>query len=426
MTSLKARAESWAIPLDQDPLLFKSRRLHHSAWEVCKVIILLPLIVVRLVLILACFLSGIPPYLLLYLVPESKEEKTQDLPPRGFRKFCCDWYYRIACRVFLWCCGVQLKEFGKKEDAHIVVMNHGSVLDAFIGGAVLMPLYALSLEANFAIPGFGHALRLAKSISLTRGNGHEVQETIRRRAHSKEWQQANHCLLLYPEGTCTNGEALAKFQLGAFAPLVPVQPCVLQYPWVHHDPTWTFNRVNPGLVLLRILSQLYTQVEVHFLPVMTPVPKETPDAFAERVRQVMSHNLQNGLSEVTLRESLTRTYLKAGYPCQHINVLVERVKAAARIRSVRTVANLATLFSHLDRDHDGYLRFSELPDSLTKLFELPAAAKLIETHEFDTLTFSELCVLLEAVTEDEEAVRGLLQNEIARAKRPLGGKLKDA
>lgn len=45
-------------------------------------------------------------------------------------------------------------------------------------------------------------------------------------------------MLLFPEGTTTNGKVLISFQLGAFIPGHPIQPVIVRYPHVHFDQSW--------------------------------------------------------------------------------------------------------------------------------------------------------------------------------------------
>jgi len=45
-------------------------------------------------------------------------------------------------------------------------------------------------------------------------------------------------VLLFPEGTTTNGRFLLSFQMGAFIPGYPIQPVVVRYPYVHFDQSW--------------------------------------------------------------------------------------------------------------------------------------------------------------------------------------------
>jgi len=92
---------------------------------------------------------------------------------------------------------------------------------------------------------------------------------------------------LAPEGTLSHGGCLLRFHTGAFAALAPVLPVLLRYPFRHHNPAWTVE-THVALRLYRILTQVVTPVHVEFLPVVAPLPGETPAAFAQRVRAIMA------------------------------------------------------------------------------------------------------------------------------------------
>lgn len=70
---------------------------------------------------------------------------------------------------------------------------------------------------------------------------------IQRKASSDRFPR----VLLFPEGTTTNGRILMSFQLGAFIPGYPIQPVIVRYPHVHFDQSWydTFLVCNFILVL---------------------------------------------------------------------------------------------------------------------------------------------------------------------------------
>lgn len=70
---------------------------------------------------------------------------------------------------------------------------------------------------------------------------------IQRKASSDRFPR----VLLFPEGTTTNGRILMSFQLGAFLPGYPIQPVIVRYPHVHFDQSWydTFLVWNFILVL---------------------------------------------------------------------------------------------------------------------------------------------------------------------------------
>lgn len=61
---------------------------------------------------------------------------------------------------------------------------------------------------------------------------------------SRSWMQRKASsdryprVLLFPEGTTTNGRVIISFQLGAFIPGFPIQPVVVRYPHIHFDQSW--------------------------------------------------------------------------------------------------------------------------------------------------------------------------------------------
>lgn len=59
-------------------------------------------------------------------------------------------------------------------------------------------------------------------------------EWMQRKASSDRFPR----VLLFPEGTTTNGRVVISFQLGAFIPGFPIQPVIVRYPHVHFDQSW--------------------------------------------------------------------------------------------------------------------------------------------------------------------------------------------
>ena len=112
-------------------------------------------------------------------------------------------------------------------------------------------------------------------------------QAIKNRANSPEdWPP----LMIFPEGTCTNREALISFKLGAFFPGVPIQPIVIRYPNRYDSFTWTWSGPGPMQLLWLTLTKGFTRVEVEYLPVYVPSEEEkaNPKLFAKNVQRVMS------------------------------------------------------------------------------------------------------------------------------------------
>ncbi|CAA3004866.1 lysophospholipid acyltransferase LPEAT2-like, partial [Olea europaea subsp. europaea] len=83
---------------------------------------------------------------------------------------------------------------------------------------------------------------------------HAVNE-IKRKASCNQFPR----LLLFPEGTTTNGRLLISFQLGAFIPGYPVQPVIVRYPYVHFDQSW--GHITVAKLMFRMFTQFHNFME---------------------------------------------------------------------------------------------------------------------------------------------------------------------
>lgn len=89
---------------------------------------------------------------------------------------------------------------------------------------------------------------------------HHAAGNIRRRAIDNRWPH----VILFPEGTTTNGKALISFKTGAFSPGLPVQPMVIKYPHKYVNPCWC-DQGGPLVVLLQLMTQFVNYMEVSHL-----------------------------------------------------------------------------------------------------------------------------------------------------------------
>jgi lysophosphatidylcholine acyltransferase/lyso-PAF acetyltransferase len=127
----------------------------------------------------------------------------------------------------------------------------------------------------------------------------------RRSTCGDPWPQ----LLIFPEGSTSNGQALMTFKPGAFYPGKPVQPIVLRYPNAVDTTTWTWNQSHGAMsVLWLTLAQLHTNAEMEFLPVYYPSEAEKADAklYAANVRAVMAAAMGVPTVDFTFEEAKAR------------------------------------------------------------------------------------------------------------------------
>jgi lysophosphatidylcholine acyltransferase/lyso-PAF acetyltransferase len=116
-------------------------------------------------------------------------------------------------------------------------------------------------------------------------------------------------LLVFAEGTTTNGEYLLPFRTGAFIAGQPVQPVILRYHSALFSQGW--ETIPVWLHLFLSLSQWRSVLEVTYLPLYRPSEQERTSArlYADNVRRLMSersvsalHPRKLKLSNATVRE----------------------------------------------------------------------------------------------------------------------------
>jgi len=203
-----------------------------------------------------------------------------------------------------------------RSAAPIVVSNHISLVEPIL---LMWALGATPVSAaeNARIPFVGRILLALQAMLVDRERGAKLQSTssvapagsqpqplqpssadvntkIRQRALDDRFPR----ILLFPEGTTTNGSAVLSFKSGAFKPAVSVQPVVVQYPHTFFDPSWVSEGPSMYGLLLGLMCQIYNRVQVTYLPVYTPsdLERADPQLFADNVQQV---SCQAALAEST-------------------------------------------------------------------------------------------------------------------------------
>ncbi|CAN6450636.1 unnamed protein product [Victoria cruziana] len=113
-------------------------------------------------------------------------------------------------------------------------------------------------------------------------------------------------MLLFPEGTTTNGDFLLPFKTGAFVPKSPVLPVIVRYPYTRFSPAWESMSGVRHVILL--LCQFANYIHVVRLPIYYPTEEEKndPKLYADNVRRFMANEGNLMLSDIGLAEK--RTY----------------------------------------------------------------------------------------------------------------------
>nr|GEV56382.1 lysophospholipid acyltransferase LPEAT2-like [Tanacetum cinerariifolium] len=115
----------------------------------------------------------------------------------------------------------------------------GGSLVGFLSGCIarrIMKCLVLRVDGRAATAKGGRAMQVIYVNRFSHQSRKHAVNEIKRKASSDRFPR----LLLFPEGTTTNGRLLISFQHGAFIPGYPIQPVVVRYPHVHFDQSWSW------------------------------------------------------------------------------------------------------------------------------------------------------------------------------------------
>ncbi|XP_076011802.1 lysophosphatidylcholine acyltransferase 2 [Genypterus blacodes] len=360
-------------------------------------------------------------------------------PMTGWRRFLCTTVMVALGRMYYFCLGFRVVIKGQQVDSSeapiLAVAPHSSFFDGIVCIVAGLPSTVSRVE-NLATPIFGRVVRCLQPVLVSRkdpdSRKNTIQEIESRAKSGGLWPQ----VLIFPEGTCTNRSCLITFKQGAFIPGVPVQPVILRYPNKLDSVTWTWQGFSSRTLLLLTLSQLYTTVEIEFLPPHIPTEEErkSPILFARAVRDAMAHALgvpvtdhtyedcrlmisageltlpmEAGLVEFTkisrklnLKWDNVKTELE-GFAAMATSCKGGRISIEEFARFLKLPVNpvLQELFALFDRNGDGTIDFREYVIGVTILCRpantdevLRMAFKLFDIDQDDKITREEFTSLL--------------------------------
>jgi len=353
-----------------NPFLNRTSGRGQSVGEICKRgIVALTLFPFRCLLITGVLLVG---YTVAHLaslgVSQDRFHPLKGSPLRGWRAAILEVVF-AGRHVLLWAFGfIGIKVKGRpasKEEAPIIVANHVSGL---IEGMFLLRCATMA-EAHYIMnPVLGPIMKCTAAIAVDRNDPdsrHNAKEAIVNRATMPGWPQT----LVFPEGTCTNGNALVQFKLGAFTPGLPVQPVLFRYTSKTYDPSFTFPRSSGGY-LLGMLLQLYNPMEVEYLPVYVPneSEKQSPVIYAAGVQKKMAEALgvpatKHAAEDVALCSAAQRLHL----PLKTGLVQWQAVTENLTQMRYRDASQLLKTFSKMDKEGKGRLDFKAFSSAMKAL-----------------------------------------------------------
>ncbi|KAF1380805.1 hypothetical protein PFLUV_G00167800 [Perca fluviatilis] len=235
------------------------------------------------------------PFARLRLAGMSEEERSR--PIKGWRQWLLHpilWSLSRAAFMTLGFLRIRVKgcRADLKEAPVLVVAPHSSFLDML----VLLPTQlatVVSRSENASLPVIGALLEFNQAVLVSRKDPESrkkaVAQVTERLTSDGYWPQ----MLMFAEGTTTNGSALIKFKPGAFLAGVPVQPVLLRYPNKLNTVRWSYKGTTWLEALWHTTSQFYTNSTVEFLPVYKPSleEKNDPNLYADNVQKLMAKAL---------------------------------------------------------------------------------------------------------------------------------------
>jgi len=181
---------------------------------------------------------------------------------------------------------------GKPETAPIIVSNHSSLMDILFLTTFydVVPSF-VALEWIGEIPFVGYVAKAMQSVFVNPSKGKGITKKIIE--HAEQWEvKGIPPIVIFPEGTTSNGKYLIEFKNGAFYPLKPIQPVLIHYKFKYFNPCWV--ELNAPQYFTYLLTQWSNAVEITFLPVVRPTEEEKKDVtkYRDRLQEIMARELE--------------------------------------------------------------------------------------------------------------------------------------
>jgi lyso-ornithine lipid O-acyltransferase len=215
-------------------------------------------------------------------------------------------------RAALWSIGIRVKAHGGIDSRRplLVVSNHVSWLDILVLASVADVTYVAKAEVK-SWPLFGSLARLQRSIFVEREQPRKTQDQADEMA---ERLNAGEAVVLFPEGTTSDGNRLLYFKSALFAAagsaaeqapghLVHVQPVTIAYTRIQGMPMGHYHRpiaAWPGDVemlphLLAVIREGAIDAEVSFGEAIDVTPATNRKLVSAETERQIRNMLQDRL-----------------------------------------------------------------------------------------------------------------------------------
>jgi lyso-ornithine lipid O-acyltransferase len=210
----------------------------------------------------------------------------------------------VACRGLGIKVTVKGRENIPQDRKVLVVSNHTGYVDILAISSVLSTLYITSMDVKRTVL-LGTITELAGSLFVDRRSKSRLLEEI---AAIGATVESGHAVVLFPEGTSSNGEGVLPFKMALFSVAeregFAVMPLCVRYTRINGEPITASNRDRvyyyggirffPHILQLPLLRSV--EVTMECMPVLTPGERAGRKEMAEACYRMISEaHRRNGI-----------------------------------------------------------------------------------------------------------------------------------
>ncbi|ESW32768.1 hypothetical protein PHAVU_001G015600 [Phaseolus vulgaris] len=195
----------------------------------------------------------------------------------------------------------------QSEDSRpgVIISNHVSYLDILYHMSASFPSF-VAKRSVAKLPLIGLLSKCLGCVLVQRESKSPdfkgVSAVVTERIREAHQNASAPTMMLFPEGTTTNGDFLLPFKTGGFLAKAPVLPVILSYHYQRLSPAW--ESISGVRHVILILCQFVNYMEVTQLPTYYPSQQEQddPKLYANNVRRLMASEGNLILSDIGLAE----------------------------------------------------------------------------------------------------------------------------